>query len=462
MSKQQIGFLSNLTLAGLKKIHSGKVRESFRLDDERRLIVSTDRISAFDRKLNHLVFHKGAILNSLSAFWFSKTKEIVDNHFISLVDPNAMIVKEVTPIPLEIIVRGHLTGSLWRSYTQEGRRDFDGTKLPNNLERFQALPEAIVTITTKGIRDEEISSKDIVAQNILTSDHLHKIKSLALKLFSFGQTILKQRGLILVDSKYEFGFNCEGKLLLIDEIHTPDSSRIWDLEHYLHTKESVEEHSLDKEYLRNILRQQQEADASHFEELSNRYLKAYTRITGENLEDNIPKIPLPTRLHQNLPCTPQGFVAIVMGSKSDIEHGMKIKKVLEQYDVKAELRVVSAHKNGEEVSELANNYNFMLGPVAIIAVAGKSNALGGALAMNLNHPVINCPLFSDKLDLILNINSSLIMPSKTPIATTIDPESAALLALRSLQLPALRSKFQEESLKLKRELKQQDQEVREI
>ena len=154
-----------------------------------------------------------------------------------------------------------------------------------------------------------------------------------------------------------------------------------------------------------------------------------------------------------------GFVAIVMGSKSDMAHAIKMKDIIEKYDVACDLRIMSAHKNGEAILGLAKEYNHALEPVAVIAVAGRSNGLGGALAANLSCPVISCPPFVDKIDMMVNINSSLMMPSNTPTATVIDPKNAAHLALRALNLHRLKNVFSDEIIDIKEVLIKADKKV---
>jgi phosphoribosylaminoimidazole carboxylase PurE protein len=197
------------------------------------------------------------------------------------------------------------------------------------------------------------------------------------------------------------------------------------------------------------------------QETTRRYRDIYGMITGNvlpEIDDNAQQ-----RLHTNLvkhKIIKDGFVAIIMGSTSDLDHCNKMKDIIEKYDVRVELRVVSAHKNGEDLAGVIADYKTSLEPVAVIAVAGRSNGLGGALAANLPVPVISCPPFSGKDDLMVNINSSLMMPSNTPAATVVDPKNAALLALRSLNLPRLREVFTKEIETMKQDLREADKTVR--
>ena len=456
--------LINIVTPQLEKIHSGKVRESFRVDAETRLIVATDRLSSFDNVLETPIPGKGAVFNQLAAFWFENPRAIIDNHFIKLVDPNVSLVREATPIRVEMIVRGYITGSAWRAY-QKGKRVLSGAPLPEGMKKNQAFPAPIVTPTTKEDSDREISPKELVAEGWVSADIYKAMEKTALKLFERGSAMLEERGLVLVDTKYEFGL-IENKLVLIDEMHTPDSSRFWSKKNYEADQDNAEQ--LDKEYVRSYL-MKNKVDGEYpttlpddvVQETTRRYRDIYGMITGDLLPQIDENAQL--RLHQNLvthKIIKDGFVAIIMGSTSDLDHCNKMKDIIEKYDVRVELRVVSAHKNGEDLGAVIADYKTSLEPVAVIAVAGRSNGLGGALAANLPVPVISCPPFSDKDDMMVNINSSLMMPSNTPAATVVDPKNASLLALRSLNLPRLRKRFSEEIETMKQDLREADKTVR--
>ena len=191
-----------------------------------------------------------------------------------------------------------------------------------------------------------------------------------------------------------------------------------------------------------------------------RYEAIYKMITGEDiLHVRRPEHYLAACLEDE-GLMKDGFVSIIMGSESDLPHAEKMKKIIEKYDIACDLRIMSAHKNGEAILDVANEYNHALEPVAVIAVAGRSNGLGGALAANLSCPVISCPPFADKVDLMVNINSSLMMPSNTPAATVVDPKNAAYLALRSLNLHRLKDVFSHEIAEIKEGLIESDKKVR--
>ncbi|MBD3224248.1 MAG: phosphoribosylaminoimidazolesuccinocarboxamide synthase [Caldithrix sp.] len=456
--------LTTIITPQIEKIHSGKVRESFRIDENTRMIVATDRISSFDKVLDTPIPGKGAVLNKLAAYWFKETKDIIENHFVEVIDPNISLVREATPIRVEMIVRGYMTGSAWRSY-QQGKRTVSGVQIPDGMKKNQAFDEPIVTPTTKEESDREISAKELVEEGWVSAEIYKAMEKTSLKLFKHGQAVLKERGIILVDTKYEFGL-IDNKLVLIDEIHTPDSSRFWSAENYETEPDNAEQ--LDKEYVRSYLLKHKKDGAypntlpnDVVQETTRRYRDIYGMITGEVL----PEIDNNTRsrVHANLvrhKLIKDGFVAIIMGSPSDLDHCNKMKDIMEQYDIMVDLRVVSAHKNGENLGQVIKEYNNSIEPAAIIAVAGRSNGLGGALAANVTVPVINCPPFKDKTDQMVNINSSLMMPSNTPAVTVVDPKNAAMAALRTLNLPRLKTRFEEEINEMKSELKAADKRVR--
>jgi len=449
----------------LKKIHAGKVRDSIRINDKKRMIVVTDRISAFNKNLkNSAIPYKGAVLNNLTNFWFKKTKAIIPNHFIEQIDDNISIVKECQPIKVEMIVREYLTGSMWRGY-QNGQRIFSGAVAPDGLSSNQKFPEPILTPTTKDEFDSEISEEEIIKTGLVDSATYQKMKEISLKLFAYGSDFLAGKGIILVDTKYEFGIY-EGKLILIDEIHTPDSSRFWKKADYDKSPQDVVQ--ADKEFVRQWMLKNKIKDKTPdvlppevIEETSKRYKDIYKDITGEELP--VSNFDVTSRIYQNLlhkGYIKPGYVAMIMGSKSDFKHTEKIKSHLKKFDITTEMRIISAHKNGERLPELTDIYNFAIEPIAVIAIAGRSNGLGGALAANLNVPVINCPPFTGKDDIMLNINSSLIMPSNTPAVTVVHPDNAALAAVRSLNIPQFKQQMAKDIQNMKEGLIMDDGEIR--
>ncbi|MEW6282984.1 MAG: phosphoribosylaminoimidazolesuccinocarboxamide synthase, partial [Candidatus Eremiobacterota bacterium] len=234
----------------------GKVRESYALGEGKRLFVTTDRLSAFDRVLG-CVPYKGQVLNQLAAWWFDRTGDIIPNHKLAVPDPNALVAVEAEPLPVEVVVRGYITGvtgtSLWYRYSL-GEREIYGHRFPDGLRKNQRLESAVVTPTTKGGpsgHDERLTCAEVVDRGHLDRDTWERVSAAALGLFARGQEVAAGRGLLLVDSKYEFGRTPDGRVILIDELHTPDSSRFWGAASYPARFERGEEPvSLDKEFVR--------------------------------------------------------------------------------------------------------------------------------------------------------------------------------------------------------------------
>ena len=272
----------------------GKVRVSYAYGDGRRLFVTTDRLSAFDRVIAGVPY-KGQVLNQLSAWWFERTGDVVANHVVDLPDPNVLVARAAQPLPVEVVVRGYITGvtttSLWRQYA-DGARTIYGYHFSDGLRKNTELPSAIVTPTTKaehGGHDEPLSPSDVTLKGLVAPDLWRTVESAALELFARGQEIARQSGLILADTKYEFGTTPAGELLLIDEVHTPDSSRYWVADSYAQRLSADEEpESLDKEVVRRAL-----IDAGYdgngappdlapevWEATSRRYIDAFERLTG--------------------------------------------------------------------------------------------------------------------------------------------------------------------------------------
>lgn len=251
--------IESVSLAEASFHHSGKVRESFSFGDETRAIVVTDRVSAFDFILGTIPY-KGQVLNQLAAWWFEHLDDIgVPHHLISVPHPNVSLVKSVKPLPVEIIVRGYLTGttttSSWYAY-QHNNRCICGITMPEGMVKNQILPEPIITPTTKPEvgHDRNVSKQEILEEGLVSPAIYAQVEDYALRMFAHGQHLAAQRGLILVDTKYEMGLTQEGELIVIDEVHTPDSSRYWIAESYEERLAAGEEpDSLDKEFVRRML-----------------------------------------------------------------------------------------------------------------------------------------------------------------------------------------------------------------
>ena len=290
---------------------AGKVREWYTLAGGRRLIVTTDRLSAFDHILA-AVPYKGQVLNQLSGWWFAQTRDLVDNHLIALPDANAAVVEAATPFPVEVIVRGYITGvtgtALWRRY-ELGEREIYGHHFGEGLLKNQALPEPIVTPTTKGGpsgHDERLTCAEVVSHGLLDSALWEATMAAALAVFKRGQALAARAGLMLVDTKYEFG-RAAGQVTLIDEVHTPDSSRFWKAETYAaHMAAGREPENFDKEFVRLAYaergyRGEGEPPAMPPElwiTAAQRYITIYEMLTGKTFEAGV--YPVEPRLRRNL------------------------------------------------------------------------------------------------------------------------------------------------------------------
>jgi phosphoribosylaminoimidazole-succinocarboxamide synthase len=303
--------LERTDFASLGTKYEGKVRDNYTRDG-RRFIVVTDRISAFDRVLGTLPF-KGQVLNRLAAWWFDRTRRVMPNHVVRVPDPNVLECVECTPILVEMVVRAYATGttstSLWTHYAQ-GARVFCGHRLPEGLKKHEKLPVPIITPTTKapkGQHDVSGSRAEMLATGHVTAKDFDEAAELAMKLFAAGQEICSGRGLILVDTKYEFGRDKAGNLLVIDEIHTPDSSRFWQAATYeARFRAGQDPEPLDKDYVRRwYIEQGYKGDGTPPPmpddvrlEAAARYIAAHEQITGESfVPDTSPPL---ARIAKNL------------------------------------------------------------------------------------------------------------------------------------------------------------------
>lgn len=282
---------TNLFFKGQKDFQRGKVRDVYNIEDKLLVMVASDRISAFDQVLPRPIPYKGQVLNQIASMFLDKTSHLVPNWKISEPDPHVTIGHKCEPFKVEVVVRAYLAGHAWRLY-KSGIREICGVTLPEGLKENDALPAPIITPTTKSKdgHDEDISLVDIVSQKLLKKKQADKIESYALSLFNFGQKHANSRNLILVDTKYEFGER-DGEILLIDEIHTPDSSRYFYLDTYEEIqKKDQQQRQLSKEFVRKWLMengfQGREGELvpdmtdEYIESVSARYIELYEHITG--------------------------------------------------------------------------------------------------------------------------------------------------------------------------------------
>ncbi len=284
---------TNFNFKNQKDFYLGKVRDVYNIDDDLLIMVVSDRISAFDVVLPKGIPFKGQVLNQIAAKFLDATADIVPNWKIDTPDPMVTIGHRCESYPVEMIVRAYLTGSSWREY-KKGNREICGVKIPDGMKEHQAFDKPILTPTTKadqGFHDENISREEIIAQGMVSEEEYVKLEEYSLKLFERGTQIAKEKGLILVDTKYEFGKK-DGQIYLIDEIHTPDSSRYFYLDTYQERFDAGEnQRQLSKEFVREWLMENnfkgQDGDVlpemtdEIVNGISERYIELYEKITGE-------------------------------------------------------------------------------------------------------------------------------------------------------------------------------------
>jgi phosphoribosylaminoimidazole-succinocarboxamide synthase len=298
----------------LPNYYRGKVRDNYDLPDGRRILISTDRQSAFDQVLAAVPF-KGQLLTQTARFWFEATADLCPNHVLAYPDPNVVVGRRLAMLPVEMVVRDFLTGStdtsIWPMY-RRGERKLYGIASRDGLTKNDRLPHTIVTPTTKaaaGSHDAPITPAEIVARGLLTQAQWDEIAALSLALFSRGREIAAGRGLILVDTKFEFGLDPEGRILLADEILTPDSSRYWRAESYAGRHARGEEpESLDKEFLRLWISQRCDPyrepippiPEATLVEFTRKYIALYETVTGQDFAAPAPDEPVKERVRRNL------------------------------------------------------------------------------------------------------------------------------------------------------------------
>lgn len=306
--------LEDAIIPELPNLYRGKVRDCYDLPDGRRILISSDRLSAFDRILCCIPW-KGQVLTELARFWFDATADICPNHVLSYPDPNVVVGRRLDILPVEMVVRGYLAGTTGTSILtlyRKGQREMYGHRLPDGLKDNAPLPAPIITPTSKafdGGHDEPLTAAQIVSEGLLTGAQWDRVADYALRLFARGQEMAKARGLILVDTKYEFGVDPEGRIVLADEIHTPDSSRYWIASGYEPAfAAGSRPPSFDKDVIRAWVAERcdpykdrvPEIPAEMIEKTSRAYIEAYERITGATfVPDTSGATPL-ARIRANL------------------------------------------------------------------------------------------------------------------------------------------------------------------
>jgi len=306
--------LTDATIPELPAHYRGKVRDNYDLPDGRRVLIATDRLSAFDRILTAIPL-KGQVLTQIARFWFEATKDVTPNHVLEYPDPNVVVCKRLTIMPVEVVVRDYLAGTtstaVWTMY-KKGERTLYGMRFPDGMRENQKLPATIITPTSKAVdggHDEPLTSEEIVRRGLLTAAQWRSVSETALALFARGREMAAKRGLILVDTKYEFGFDGEGRIILADEIHTPDSSRYWLAPSYQRRFEAGERPaSFDKDFVRSWVAERCDPYKDAIPEIPREmvletarvYISASEQITGKAFELPDPSVPVLERIRNSL------------------------------------------------------------------------------------------------------------------------------------------------------------------
>ncbi|HEY2356786.1 MAG TPA: phosphoribosylaminoimidazolesuccinocarboxamide synthase [Phenylobacterium sp.] len=314
MNSSATPVLADANLPELPNHYRGKVRDNYDLPDGRRIIIASDRLSAFDRILA-VIPYKGQVLTQTARYWFEKTADICPNHALEYPDPNVVVGRRLSILPVEIVVRDYLagtTGTSILSLYKQGLRSMYGHVLPDGLRDNARLPQPIITPTSKAFdagHDEPLTPEEILAQRLLTVAQWETVSAYALALFARGQRLAADRGLILVDTKYEFGLDAEGEIILADEIHTPDSSRYWIGETYPAKFAAGERpDSFDKDFVRSWVAARcdpytdpiPEIPADLIEGASKVYVEAFETITGQTFHPPSAREPMLDRIRRNL------------------------------------------------------------------------------------------------------------------------------------------------------------------
>lgn len=424
-----------------KLLYTGKVRNVYELDNRHLLLEATDRTSGFNKYICD-INNKGVLLNMMSDFWFEKTKHIIPNHLI-YADDRYSIVKKCTPFKIEVVVRGYITGntetSLWTHY-KNGSRVYCGILFPDGLVKNQKLEFPVVTPTTKDDNDRPITPEEIVSGNFMTQEQMEYVFNKALELYNFGSEYAETRGLLLVDTKYEFGLDMNNNIILIDEVHTCDSSRYWLKDTYdekFRNGESPEK--FDKDQVRDWVKTQCDPYTQDIpippnniiNLVYNSYYRFYKKLTGLELVYNNKTVENILSNYE-LVNDKEKKVVILYGSKTDESFVNKICYNLNKFDIEFSKYEASAHKKPKLLLKVLEKYEGQ--KLVWITVAGRSNALSGVVAAQTKQPCIACPPFQDKIDIFTNVNSSLQMPSNVPVMTVLDPYNAVLAANKILDL----------------------------
>ena len=422
-------------------VYEGKVRTVRDIGYDCLLLEASDKLSAFNSH-RCIVPNKGRCLNMMSEWWFKNTSHIIPNHYLWSCG-KYMVVKKTTPIKLEVIVRGYLTGSsctsVWNMY-DAGQRNIYGYDFEDGMEQHQKLDNPIITPTTKNNDDQPITEKEIINQGLLSKKNWGLVSKAAMELYKFGVLESKKKGLCLVDTKYEFGRDVDGNIILIDEIHTCDSSRFWYIQDESYT--DVSPKKIDKDMVRDWLHQNCEDVYNNNPAIPKEVVKDvtaayvnYTKLLFNDEPSRQNSITLSqtsdnwtweTAKNIYLNYYKNGIVCIVAGSITDEAHVKKIATCLSNRNIYTSILYCSADKNTKKIINYIEKHDSYDRRMIWVTVAGLSNALSGVIAANSRYPVIGCPPFVDKTDMIVNINSTLQCDSNVPVMTILDPINVAL------------------------------------
>merc|ERR1719353_641223 len=384
----------------------GKVRDIYMLDDKV-VMITNDRVSAFDFVLPNLIPFKGRVLNAISKWSMSQTADILPNPLCDQQDPNVVVQKKMKNVGVEAIVRGYLWGSMAAAY-EKGERVFCGLTLPEGLVRYQKLAEPLFTPTTKAEvgHDENMTMNDVVAK--MGPELAAQVKEVSLKLYARGAELMRKRGLMLLDTKYEFGVDENGKLFVIDEVNTPDSSRMCSIAEYESKWPRIQKEGLkpelkikefSKQYVRDTLLElgfdgtkALKLPPSAVVECAYRYISVYEQITGEKFE--FPTQQVRGAIGKNLHAAgliSAGCVAIFGGSDSDKAHMEKLSEGCSKYGLPVLKRICSSNTQPGNFEEVLQHYNKSVQRMVILACAGGTDEISGPASFRSVHPVVSCP-----------------------------------------------------------------------
>ena len=429
IKKNLYNTLDNGYIPELGTHKKGKVREIHFTSDEIGapiVMVASDRVSSFDRVLNRRIPFKGQILNKFNEWAFEKTEDIIPNAAVESPHPNVVVQKYYKNIMVECVVRGYLWGSLAGEY-ENGIRNIYGIEMPEGLLRYEKISEPLFTPTTKADDHDAPMTYEEVEKK-LGKVLANKVRDTSIALYKRGAELALEKGLIFIDTKFEFGLDKKGEIYLIDEANTPDSSRYCTVEEYQKFEEIKSQSGnykdvsdllkdnpllkikeLSKQFVRDVLIEKGFSYGSEGEpptltdedviEVSYRYISLYEKLTGNEFE--FPGGDVKQELLYGLKRSGYikgGVVVIIAGSDSDREHIETIKQELDQYSIPAIVRICSAHKQPSTCEAIINKYNQSIEPLVYVSIAGGTDALSGVVSFHSVHPVISCPPNKKKFD----------------------------------------------------------------